>query len=118
MKDLLLHNIKEKLESEKQQGDSSEPSVLIQDSTIEALVYFCETNTELATAIISSGKTFSECCKSITSDAKKGEGFSDFKVYSRAVKFYNSELDVEFTMKITSPKTEYTNISLTDLLEI
>lgn len=70
----------------------------IADETAEALMLFCEQESEFEQAIEQSDKTFQECLDNVTKGIK--QSCSDFEVYSRAVKFYFSTAEVHFNMSI------------------
>ena len=117
MNELLLHNAAEKLRREMKSKNSAEPATMIQDKVAEALDLFCKQDDDLARAILNSNKTFAECCEEILKDTKQAQYISDELAYSRAVKFYIPDADIEFQMKVITPKSTK-NISLMDLLEV
>jgi len=113
--ELLLKNAKEKLEREMKSVDITKPETLIQEEVAKALEEFCSQDNDLARAILSSEKTFAECCEAIVKDTKEKRHISDFEAYSRAVAFYMPDSKIEFNMTISNAIT-VSNISLMDLL--
>ena len=120
MKDLMFHNVKEKLEKEmpsKVPGNNS-PEVLIATEVKNALVTFCEQENKLAEAIIKSTKSFKDCLKSIVSDTKAKQYISDIEAYRRAVLFYLPEAEIECKMTVRAKNSteDLFSLSLEDLV--
>ena len=115
--ELLIHNAAEKLQREMKSENPSDPATMIQKKVAEVLNEFCKQDKQLAEAILNSKKGFAECCKSILNDTKQSRCISDFDAYSRAVKFYLPDAEIEFQMKIVTPGA-HKILSFSDLLEV
>lgn len=70
----------------------------------EALIGFCEQNSEFADAIVQSDKTLGECCEAIMKGV--GNQISDIKVYAKAAAFYFPGCEIDFKMTIRMSKFE------------
>ena len=120
MSELMIHNVKEKLEKEmpSQVGGSRAPEMLIAKEVKNALINFCEQEGKLAEAIIKSTKTFKECLKSIVADTKSRQYISDIDAYRRAVIFYLPEAEIEckMTVKAKNSTEDLFSLSLEDLV--
>ena len=119
MNELLINQVKEKLEKESTEIKESKGKV-IAEPTKKTLLEFCRQEEEFAQAIIESSKKFSECCESVTKGV--GNAISDLEVYRKAVQFYFEGADIRFEMKIdlcasvNSADKKSLNISLMDLI--
>ena len=119
MKELLIHNVKEKLNKEMPTNTSkSNPESLIAHEVRDALLSFCKQESRLADAIINSDKKFSDCLKEILKDTKAKQYISDFEAYRRAVAFYLPEALVEccMTVKTKDRAQNLFSVSLEDFV--
>lgn len=66
---------------------------------LDALIQFCEQNSEFAQAVVQSDKNIKDCIESTVKGAN-GNGISDFEVYRRAAAFYFEGATVSFVMNI------------------
>lgn len=71
---------------------------VVAEETAKALMQFCKQEQEFEQAIEQSGSTFQQCLDSVCK--KTGNGISDLKAYTKAVKFYFSTATVHFNMTI------------------
>ncbi len=118
MNELLIHNVEEKLKKGIKSKATNDVATLLQDYVINALVDLCRQNSALAKAIIESDKTIYDCCKEITKDTKPQRHISDFDAYSRAVKFFDKEAEIEFVMRLKrKDNVDMLKLSLLDLME-
>lgn len=120
MNELLINQVKEKLEKEKTEIKDRKAEV-IAEPTLNALLEFCRQEEEFAQAIMESSKNFSECCVNVVKGT--GNAVSDLEVYRKAVQFYFDGADIRFEMKIDLCASvngitgkESLNISLMDLI--
>lgn len=119
MNDLLIHNVKEKLNKESAEVSGSKEKVML-SAVKSALISFCKQESEFAQVILESKKSLKECMTAVAKDC--GNGISDLEAYRRAVTFYFPGADIEFKMAIdlcASVKSEDkapASISLMDLL--
>ncbi len=70
----------------------------------EALISFCNQNTEFADAIAQSDKTLGECCEAVMKGV--GNSISDLKVYAKAAAFYFPGCEIDMKMTIRMSKYE------------
>ena len=119
MDELLIHNAEEKLKSGMKSKNTQDVATLIQENVITALVGLCRQRSEIAKAIINSDKTIYDCCKEITKDTRQAQCISDFEAYSRAVKFYMPEMEIECSMtaRQKDKPDNALKLSLFDLME-
>ena len=64
----------------------------------DALIEFCNQESEFEQAIEQSDKSFQECLDKVCEGM--GKSISDLEVYKRAVKFYFPTADIKFSMTI------------------
>ena len=118
MNELLVHNVEEKLRAEAKSFDPSKPETLLQESVIKALVDFSRQQNDLAKAIMDSKSKLYDCCKEIVKDTEKTRCISDVEAYTRAVKFYLPDAEVNCTMTVTVPGRKNGMVfSLLDFME-
>lgn len=118
MNELMIHNIKEKLENESSAVTGQAASVM-KSAVKNALIDFSGQSSEFAQAIIESDKSFAECMKTVTQNI--GNSISDIEAYRRAVQFYFPGADIKFEMKINlsaavDQATDSISVSLLDLI--
>ncbi|MBQ9801918.1 MAG: hypothetical protein IJW51_02465 [Clostridia bacterium] len=73
-----------------------------------ALVSFCEQSTEFAEAVMAEGKDLVGCIRSMKLPGRGLGYLSDFEVYRMAVQYFFDGADVEWSMKISMPKSQST----------
>ena len=87
---------KAKLEAEgKAVSGQREKAVLA--GVTKALLTFCEQSPRFSEAVCAGG-SLADCCKAVVKGV--GASLSDYEAYSRAVKFYLPEAEVQFEMRI------------------
>lgn len=120
MSELMIHNVKEKLEKEmpSQVVNNGAPETLIAQEVKNALINFCKQENKLSEAIIQSTKSFKECLKSIVADTKAKRYISDIEAYRRAVIFYlpEAEIDCKMTVRAKDSTEDLFSLSLEDLV--
>lgn len=71
-----------------------------------ALVSFCEQNEEFAAAVMVEGKDLVGCVRSMKLPGRGLGYLSDFEVYRMAVQYFFEGADVEWSMKVSLPKSQ------------
>jgi len=71
-----------------------------------ALVSFCEQNEEFAAAVMAEGKDLVGCVRSMKLPGRGLGYLSDFEVYRMAVQYFFEGADVEWSMKVSLPKSQ------------
>ncbi len=77
----------------------------------EALISFCNQNSEFSRAVLRSTRNIGECIKSIVSGNPRA--LSDVEAYRRAVKFYFSTATINFNMTIDLGDGGFSNDGIT-----
>ena len=122
MNELMIHNITEKLNKEQKEIKGQKEKVMA-EPVKKALIDFSKQDREFAQAIMEHSGTFAECMVAVAKDV--GNHISDIEAYRRAVQFYFSGADINFTMTVnlcasvggTTPSGSM-SFSLEDLLEV
>lgn len=119
-----------KIKSELKNAKLSQKGKVVQSAVADALILFCNQNSEFAQAVEQSGKTAAECVESTVKGV--GQSISDLEVYKKAATFYFPGARVKFNMTIdlgdggfsnnsdndtTPKKSEQMQLSLDDLLD-
>ena len=119
-----------KIKSELKNAKLSQKGKAVKLAVADALILFCNQNSEFAQAVEQSDKTVADCIESTVKGA--GQSISDLEVYKKAATFYFPGADVKFHMTIdlgdggfsnngdndtTPKKPEQMHISLDDLLD-
>ena len=73
-----------------------------------ALVSFCEQSEEFAAAVMAEGKDLCGCVRSMKLPGRGLGYLSDFEVYRAAARYFHEDYDVEFSMRISPPKSQST----------
>ena len=81
-----------------------------------ALVSFCEQSEEFAAAVMAEGKDLVGCVRSMKLPGRGLGYLSDFEVYRMAVQYFFEGADVEWSMKVSLPKSQ--SIMKTGVLDI
>lgn len=81
-----------------------------------ALVSFCEQSTEFAEAVMAEGKDLVGCVRSMKLPGRGLGYLSDFEVYRMAVQYFFDGADIEYSIKISMPKSQ--SIGKTGVLDI
>ncbi|MBR2312184.1 MAG: hypothetical protein IKA46_02730 [Clostridia bacterium] len=71
-----------------------------------ALVSFCEQSEEFAAAVMEKGADLVACVRSMKLPGRGLGYLSDFEVYRMAVQYFFDGADVEWSMKISMPKSQ------------
>lgn len=89
----------EKLNEEyKSATNLSQKGNVVKSGVLNALIEFCNQNSEFAQAVVQSDKPISECIEQSVKGT--GNACSDLEVYKKAVNFYFQGATVKFDMKI------------------
>ena len=73
-----------------------------------ALVSFCEQSSEFAEAVMAKSADLCGCVRSMNLPGRGLGYLSDFEVYRMAVQYFFEGADVEWSMKISLPKSQST----------
>ncbi len=122
MNELMIHNIQQKLDKEQKQINGQKEKAMA-EAVKKALIDFSKQDREFAQAIMEHSGTFAECMKAVAKDVRSY--ISDIEAYRRAVQFYFSGADINFSMTVnlcasvagTTPSGSM-SFSLEDLLEV
>lgn len=71
-----------------------------------ALVSFCEQSSEFAEAVMAKGADLCGCVRSMKLPGRGLGYLSDFEVYRMAVQYFFDGADVEWSMKVSLPKSQ------------
>lgn len=115
---IYLSDARKKLAHERREIGSTGKVGVIADSVYNALILFCEQDSEFAQAVVQTDKTLKACCDYIVKGVQNG--ISDIDAYGKAVEFYFPGATVKFEMRIqVNPYEEdkpSTIIDITSLL--
>ena len=122
MNQLMIHNIKQKLDKE-QKAVNGQRERAMAEAVKNALIDFSKQNSEFAQAIIEHSGNFAECMKTVAKNV--GNHISDIAAYKRAVKYYFPGADINFSMTVNlcasvenTAASASMSFSLEDLLEV
>lgn len=87
-----------KLSEEKTEFKGGKRETVMLSAVYNALINFCEQDSEFAQAVAQSEKTLTDCLASVAKGV--GESISDIEAYKKAVRFYFPGADIKCTMAI------------------
>jgi len=94
----MAHTAIEKIKAEFKEAKLTNKGKAVGPSVLDALISFCEQNSEFAQAVTQNDKTVGECIENTVKGS--GSSISDIEVYRKAVEFYFSGATVRFNMVI------------------
>lgn len=87
-----------KLSKEKKEFNGGRCATVMMPAVYNALVNFCEQDSEFAQAVVQNEKTLTDFLASVAKGV--GESISDIEAYKKAVRFYFPGADIKCTMAI------------------
>lgn len=108
-----IEKIRSRLDAEAAKADKNIPPLLVTEVKRQ-LIDFCEQSDSFADTLDSTDKTYDQCLKTVAEGARMG--ISDIEAYTRAVKFYMPDANVECSMSIKTSASNVIKVNFLDLI--